>query len=189
MTTFLCVFNFACVIFEYSAFALLVLTLISLAASSFRNRVSVLQSLITWIFLFAAALVFSYYVWQLVDIGFSGNKYERYTFWHARAGGPHGWAFWLVFISSLAPQLLWLPRFQRQPIPLLVIAAASLAPRAVDACSFSERRDSQMQARTGWMPSANMHAFACRRKAARILEIFRLRYAPRRPAAASLRSR
>ena len=53
---------------------------------------------------------------------YSGNAYERFTFYN-RAFGPYAFGYWLmVFCNVLVPQLFWFKRARRS-VPLLFVAA------------------------------------------------------------------
>jgi Ni/Fe-hydrogenase subunit HybB-like protein len=53
---------------------------------------------------------------------YSGNPYERFTFWN-RAFGPYAFGYWLmVFCNVVVPQLFWSSRARRS-VPLLFVAS------------------------------------------------------------------
>jgi hypothetical protein len=86
----------------------------------------------TWIFLAAASVVATAYLWELLAALTSSNRYERFTFWEARAGGPYALAYWFSFALALLPQLLWLARVRRRLLSVLLIAGASLLPSIME---------------------------------------------------------
>lgn len=53
---------------------------------------------------------------------YSGNMYERFTFYN-RAFGPYAWAYWLmVGCNVLVPQIFWF-KAARRSVPVLLIAS------------------------------------------------------------------
>ena len=47
------------------------------------------------------------YATEIFIAWYSGNRYERFTFWN-RAFGPYAWAYWLmVFCNVVVPQIFW----------------------------------------------------------------------------------
>jgi molybdopterin-containing oxidoreductase family membrane subunit len=53
---------------------------------------------------------------------YSGNPYERFTFWN-RSFGPYAWAYWLMlFCNVLVPQVFW-SRRARRSVPVLFVAS------------------------------------------------------------------
>jgi len=119
-------FSIAGVMFRLCAVALVVLASISLSAPSVRDRLRHLLPPITCALLVSASVVAAAYLWELLAAATSSNLFERYTFWHARAGGSYAWFFWLTLALALVPLLLWFVRFRQQPLPILLIAVASL---------------------------------------------------------------
>jgi hypothetical protein len=115
-------------IFKYSALVLLSLALVSASTPLLRTR---LLALLVWAILAVSVFRSFYYVWQIFEALLSKNKYESFTFWHARASGSYAWLYWLTLFSSLIPQLFWIPRFRRR-LPIIAIGSASLEPFALE---------------------------------------------------------
>ncbi len=62
------------------------------------------------------------YTTELFMAWYSGNMYERFTFYN-RAFGPYAWAYWLMFSCNVfVPQIFWFKRFRRS-IPVLFVAS------------------------------------------------------------------
>jgi molybdopterin-containing oxidoreductase family membrane subunit len=62
------------------------------------------------------------YVLEFFMAWYSGNMYERFTFWN-RAFGPYAWGFAImVFCNVLVPQIFW-SRKLRASIPVMFIAS------------------------------------------------------------------
>ena len=118
-------------LFMYAALALFILGLLALFVPSLHVRSRILLLVPAWTVLGSATFVTGYYVWEVVETLMSQNRYEIFTFWHARAGGPYAWAYWLNLLLLFVPQLLWFPRYRRRPLPLTLIAGVSLLPFAV----------------------------------------------------------
>ncbi|OGC95758.1 MAG: hydrogenase [candidate division Zixibacteria bacterium RBG_16_53_22] len=68
-------------------------------------------------------LMVSYsYVVEFFMAWYSGNLYERFTFW-SRATGPYAWAFWIMFFCNVVvPQIFWSKRF-RAHIAVMFVAS------------------------------------------------------------------
>ena len=68
-------------------------------------------------------LMVSYsYVVEFFMAWYSGNLYERFTFW-SRATGPYAWAFWIMFFCNVVvPQIFWSKRF-RSHIAVMFVAS------------------------------------------------------------------
>jgi molybdopterin-containing oxidoreductase family membrane subunit len=62
------------------------------------------------------------YATEVAIAWYSGNRFERFTFWN-RAFGPYAWAYWLmVFCNIVVPQMFWFERARRSE-PLLFAGA------------------------------------------------------------------
>ncbi len=62
------------------------------------------------------------YTTELFMAWYSGNVYERFTFFN-RAFGPYAWAYWLMFSCNVfVPQLFWFPKLRRH-VPTLFVAS------------------------------------------------------------------
>jgi len=71
----------------------------------------------------ATGLIVTYgYVMEGFLSWYSGSTYERYTM-SSRLSGPYRYHFWSLLLCNCAiPQLLWIRRIRRSPVPLFVIA-------------------------------------------------------------------
>jgi hypothetical protein len=123
--------SFAALAFRITAGLLLVLASIVLIAPATRERWRGLLPPFTWAFLAAGSVIAGAYLGESLAAATSDDKFVRMIFWHTRAGGPHAWLFWLTRIFVLMPQLLWFPRFRREPLPILLIVLASITPLAI----------------------------------------------------------
>jgi molybdopterin-containing oxidoreductase family membrane subunit len=108
----------------FSGFAM-VMTLVLIT-----RRVMRLQSLITprhldymaKVLLTTGLIVGFAYATEVWIAWYSGNRFERFTFWN-RAFGPYAWAYWLmVFCNIAVPQMFWFERARRSE-PLLFVGA------------------------------------------------------------------
>ena len=60
------------------------------------------------------------YTTELFMAWYSGNMYERFTFYN-RAFGPYAWAYWLMFSCNVfVPQVFWFKKMRRS-IPVLFV--------------------------------------------------------------------
>jgi len=74
------------------------------------------------IMLLTGSIVGFSYLTEIFTAWYSGNAYERFTFWN-RAFGPYAWAFWTMFVCNAAmPQLLWSRRIRGSVPTLFVIS-------------------------------------------------------------------
>ena len=109
-----------------SAAGLVALMLIAVPAPPTRNRLLSFVGPLIWIFLVAATVFSTAYLWELVDVSTSNHPFERTAFWAARAGLSSTWTYWLNLALELAAQLLWFTRFRSHPHAILLIAGAFL---------------------------------------------------------------
>ena len=62
------------------------------------------------------------YTTELFMAWYSGNPYERFTFFN-RAFGPYAWAYWLMFSCNVfVPQLFWFKKCRRS-VPIIFVAS------------------------------------------------------------------
>jgi len=62
------------------------------------------------------------YIMEFFVSWYSGNIYERFTFFN-RVFGPFGWAAWIMIICNVVvPQVFWFRKMRRN-IPVLFIAS------------------------------------------------------------------
>ncbi|GAT32940.1 prokaryotic molybdopterin-containing oxidoreductase family [Terrimicrobium sacchariphilum] len=74
------------------------------------------------VLLFTGSIVGYAYLMELFMAWYSGNPFERATFWY-RATGPYWWAYALMVLCNVAvPQLLWFRFFRTHVIWVFVIA-------------------------------------------------------------------
>ena len=108
----------------FSGFAM-VMTLVLIT-----RRVMRLEKLITLrhldymarVLLTTGLIVAFAYATELFIAWYSGNRFERFTFWN-RGFGPYAWAYWLmVFCNIVVPQMFWFARARRS-LPLLFAGA------------------------------------------------------------------
>ncbi|MDP6124833.1 MAG: polysulfide reductase NrfD [Candidatus Latescibacteria bacterium] len=60
------------------------------------------------------------YMTELFMAWYSGNVYERFTFYN-RAFGPYAWAYWtMMFCNVLVPQLFWFKRARKSVLTLFI---------------------------------------------------------------------
>jgi len=94
------------------------------------RRVMRLENLITLrhldymarVLLTTGLLVAFAYATEVFIAWYSGNRFERFTFWN-RGFGPYAWAYWLmVFCNIVVPQMFWFERARRS-VPLLFAGA------------------------------------------------------------------
>ena len=106
----------------FSGFAM-VMTLLLIT-----RRVMRIESLITMrhldymarVLLTTGLLVAFAYSTEVFIAWYSGNRFERFTFWN-RAFGPYAWAYWLmVFCNIVVPQMFWFARARRSEALLFV---------------------------------------------------------------------
>ncbi|HEV7928563.1 MAG TPA: hypothetical protein VGP12_00360 [Nitrosospira sp.] len=109
-----------------SAAGLAALMLIAVPAPPTRQRLLSFVSPLVWIFLSAATVFSTAYLWELIDVSTSSHPFERTAFWAARAGLSSAWTYWLNMALELAAQLLWFTRFRSHPHAILLIACAFL---------------------------------------------------------------
>lgn len=85
------------------------------------RRVMGIENLITMrhldymarVLLTTGLLVAFAYATEVFIAWYSGNRFERFTFWN-RAFGPYAWAYWLmVFCNIVVPQMFWFARARR----------------------------------------------------------------------------
>jgi molybdopterin-containing oxidoreductase family membrane subunit len=108
----------------FSGFAM-VLTLAIIARKAFRldnyitlNHLDKMNKIIL-----VTGLMVSYsYIVEFFMAWYSGNLYERFTFW-SRATGPYAWAFWImVFCNVVVPQIFWSKKL-RSHIAVMFVAS------------------------------------------------------------------
>jgi len=108
----------------FSGFAM-VLTLAIIARKVFN-----LQNYITMnhldkinkIILVTGLMVSYSYIIEFFMAWYSGNLYERFTFW-SRATGPYAWAFWIMtFCNVVVPQIFWSKKI-RSNLAVMFIAS------------------------------------------------------------------
>jgi molybdopterin-containing oxidoreductase family membrane subunit len=108
----------------FSGFAM-VMTLVLIT-----RRVMRLEKLITLrhldymarVLLTTGLIVAFAYATELFIAWYSGNHFERFTFWN-RAFGPYAWAYWLMASCNIVvPQMFWFARARRS-LPLLFTGA------------------------------------------------------------------
>jgi len=106
----------------FSGFAM-VMTLLLIT-----RRVMGIENLITMrhldymarVLLTTGLLVAFAYSTEVFIAWYSGNRFERFTFWN-RAFGPYAWAYWLmVFCNIVVPQMFWFARARRSEALLFV---------------------------------------------------------------------
>ena len=94
------------------------------------RRVMRLENLITLrhldymarVLLTTGLLVAFAYATEVFIAWYSGDHFERFTFWN-RGFGPYAWAYWLmVFCNIVVPQMFWFERARRS-VPLLFAGA------------------------------------------------------------------
>jgi len=94
------------------------------------RRVMRLENLITLrhldymarVLLTTGLLVAFAYATEVFIAWYSGNRFERFTFWN-RGFGPYAWAYWLmVFCNIVVPQMFWFERARRS-VPFLFAGA------------------------------------------------------------------
>ncbi|MCI0530876.1 MAG: polysulfide reductase NrfD [candidate division Zixibacteria bacterium] len=103
----------------------LVVTLVVIMRKVFRledyitiNHLDVMNKVI----LVTSMMVGYAYVIELFIAWYSGNQFERFTFWN-RATGPFAWAFWTMFICNvIIPNIFWLRRFRRS-LPVMFVVS------------------------------------------------------------------
>jgi hypothetical protein len=109
-----------------SAAGLAGLMLIAVPAPPTRRRLLSFVSPLVWIFLAAATVFSTAYLWELIDLTSSNHPFERTAFWAAHAGATSPWTYCLNMALELAAQLLWFTRFRTHPHAILLIACAFL---------------------------------------------------------------
>ena len=117
-------------IFETTAYlaaaGLVALMLIAVPAPPTRNRLLSFVAPLVWIFLAAATVFSTAYLWDLVAAFTTGHPFERTAFWAARVGVSPAWTYWLNMALEFSAQLLWFSRFRSHPHSILLIACAFL---------------------------------------------------------------
>jgi molybdopterin-containing oxidoreductase family membrane subunit len=106
----------------YSGFGMVMTLLIITRAVMGLERYITMRHLdaMAKIMLLTGSIVGFSYLSELFTAWYSGNAYERFTFWN-RAFGPYAWAFWIMFVcNAVLPQFLWMRRV-RACVPVLFV--------------------------------------------------------------------
>jgi hypothetical protein len=84
--------------------------------------ISLLTRAISYTLLLSSLIYIAWYAILLYRMIFSGGGYEQYVITD-RSIGPYWWAFWIFLFLPywLSPQILWIGRFRRSIICLLIV--------------------------------------------------------------------
>ena len=73
--------------------------------------------------LLATGLIVAYsYSMEFWTAWYSGNHYERFTFWN-RAFGPYAWSCWvMLWCNAMSPQFMWSKRLRKSMVAVFICA-------------------------------------------------------------------
>ena len=119
-------FELAKGLFLYCAIVFAALNLLQVCVTRFEAQIRQIRFFGLCLFVLATTFFLGECAYEALRAT-TGNPYERYLFIRSRSPGfSYWWLWWMLYVCTISPYLLWLPKIRNYPNRCLLVIGFSL---------------------------------------------------------------